>query len=67
MTGLPTVVRTRPDGTEYAMPCCPLCGTDFDEHCAAATPPAWDPTVGVRSTDQDRHKRNRTYRTGGVS
>lgn len=34
---------------------CPDCGRDFSPSCRRATGQAWDPTVGVRSTDADRH------------
>lgn len=43
---------------------CPSCGDEWSSSCELATPPSWDPTLGVRSTDEGRHPFNVAYRTG---
>lgn len=39
------------DSARPGTPECPDCGTAWDPSCRRATGPAWDPTVGVQSSD----------------
>lgn len=45
-----TTPPVRPRATQASL-VCPDCGTAWDPNCRRATGPAWDPTVGVQSTD----------------